>query len=80
MPPFRPPCLILAFQNTFDFDLLSSCLLFTSFTPGGQTLYVAQVFPLSAPEPTADIANGRHIPFFCTLDSALELFSTQSSK
>lgn len=67
MPHFRPPCLTLAFQNTFDFDLLSSLLLFLSFTPGGQPLYMAHMFPLSAPEPTADFANGHHIPFFYTL-------------
>ena len=52
----------------------------TSFIPGGQPLYMAQAFPLSAPEPTADIANGHHIPFFLCSDSALELFSTQPSK
>lgn len=46
---------------------LSPFFFFTSFIQGGQPLYMASVFPLSAPEPTADIANGHHIPFFYTL-------------
>lgn len=55
------------FLRYFSFDLLSSFLLFYKLYAGGQPRYVAQVLPLSAPEPTADLTSGHHIHFFRTL-------------